>query len=95
MIAAQIFPPERVLVRQIDLEYLILGWQSDLKNGQALRERYGDRVGFHYSEAEDAGLFWSNDPHTPIRRMVREMGLETKERCLARNRKLQDALRPG
>jgi predicted amidohydrolase len=80
MIAAQIFPPQHVLVRQIDLESLILGWQSDLKNGQALRERYGDRVGF---------------PHTPIRRMVREMGLETKERCLARNRKLQDALRPG
>jgi predicted amidohydrolase len=95
MIAAQILPPERVLVRQIDLTYTILGWQPELRNGLAMREKYGDRVGYHYSEAEDAGLFWSNDPHTPIDRMVREMGLETKAESLARNCTLQDAIRGG
>jgi hypothetical protein len=46
-------------VEEIDLEYVLLGWQQRL-NGEALRERYGDRVGFHYSEAEDEGIFWSN-----------------------------------
>lgn len=93
LIAAQIRRPERVLVHEIDLSYAILAWQSDLRNGRAMQERYGDRVGYHYSETEDLGLFWSNDPQTPIGRMVREMGLETKAESLARNRRLQDALR--
>jgi predicted amidohydrolase len=95
MIAAQILPPERVLVQQIDLSTIILPWQPELRNGAAMREKYGDKVGYHYSEAEDLGLFWSNDPQTPIGRMVREMGLEEKEESLARNRKLQDAIRGG
>jgi hypothetical protein len=52
-------------------------------------------VGFHYSEAEDRGLFWSNDPQMPIGRMVRDMGLEPLDQSLARNLKLQDAIRGG
>jgi predicted amidohydrolase len=95
MIAAQILPPERVLVRQIDLSWLILPWQPELRNGSALRERYGDRVGFHYSEAEDRGLFWSNDPRISIARMVREMGLEVLDQTIERNRHLQDTIRGG
>jgi hypothetical protein len=91
----RVFHPERVLVRQIDLSYQILGWQPPLRNGAALREKYGDRVGFHYSEAEDRGLFWSNDPQMPIGRMVRDMGLETLDGALERNLKLQDAIRGG
>ena len=95
MIAAQILPPERTLVQQIDLSCLILPWQPELRSGEAMRAKYGDRVGCHYSEAEDRGLFWSNDPRMPIDRMVREMGLATLDESLARNRKLQDALRGG
>jgi predicted amidohydrolase len=95
MIGAQILPPERVLVQQIDLSCLILPWQPELRNGAALSERYGDKVGYHYSEAEDRGLFWSNDPRTPIGQMVRELGLETLAESLERNHKLQDALRGG
>jgi predicted amidohydrolase len=94
-IGAQIFPPDRTLVRQIDLSYALVGWQSPLRNGEALSAKYGDRVGYHYSEAEDVGLFWSNDPQLPIGRMLREMGLETKEDSIARNRKLQDTIRGG
>jgi predicted amidohydrolase len=95
MIAAQILPPERVLVRQIDLSYILLPWQPELRNGAAMRERYAENVGYHYSEAEDCGMFWSNDPRTPIGRMVREMGLEEKAASLDRNRKLQLSLRSG
>jgi beta-ureidopropionase len=95
MIAAQILPPRRVLVHQIDLNYMLLGWQPELRNGEALRDKYGSKVGYHYSEAEDRGLFWSNDPHLPIAQMVRELGLETLDETLARNRKLQDSLRGG
>jgi predicted amidohydrolase len=93
MIAAQILPPERVLVHQLDLSYLLLPWQPELRNGAAMREKYGDRVGYHYSEAEDRGLFWSNDPRMPIGRMVRELGLEAFDETIERNHKLQDAIR--
>ena len=41
-----------------------------------LTEAYGDAVGFHYSEAEDQGVFWSNDPHHPVGSMLEELGLE-------------------
>jgi predicted amidohydrolase len=95
MMAAQILPPERVLVRQIDLNYLVLPWQPELRSGEAMRQKYGDRVGYHYSEAEDRGLFWSNDPSVPIGRMVRELNLEPFDDTIERNRKLQDTIRGG
>lgn len=95
MIAAEIREPERVLVHQVDLSYELLGWQPKLGNGAALRQAFGDRVGFHYCEAEDRGLFWSNDPGTPIAQMVDELGLERMDDCVERSRALQDAMRPG
>ena len=95
MTAAQIREPDRILVSEIDLTYTLISWQPELRNGAVLSEAYGDRVGYMYSEAEDWGIFWSNDPSTPIDRMVREQGLETRDEILARNRELQDRIRGG
>ena len=83
-IAAQIRPPETVLVHQIDLSYAILPWTAKLANGRALRQQFGDRVGFHYYEDEDRGIFWSNDPAMTIHQMVRAAGLEEQREQLAR-----------
>jgi predicted amidohydrolase len=68
-IVAHIEPPEQLLVHEIDLSYAILPWSGKLHNGKALKDKYGDKIGFHYYEDEDLGIFWSNDPQTPIRRM--------------------------
>jgi predicted amidohydrolase len=87
--------PASILVTQIDLTYLIVGWQPKLENGKVLADKYGEAVGFRYSESEDRGIFWSNDPDRPIGQMVRELGLETLPVGLARNRQLQDKLRGG
>ncbi|HWB98401.1 MAG TPA: hypothetical protein VG672_16940, partial [Bryobacteraceae bacterium] len=82
-ITAQIRPPEEMLVREIDLSYAILPWSSRLKNGAALRQKYGEKVGFRYYEDEDCGIFWSNDPRTPIGEMVRALGVtESREELL-------------
>jgi hypothetical protein len=62
LMAAQVESPGTVLVHQMDLSYALLGWSAPLRNGQALTEAYGDRVGYHYEPREDLGLFWSNDP---------------------------------
>jgi predicted amidohydrolase len=83
-IAAQIRPPENVLAYELDLSYAILPWSAKLKNGAALRQKYGDAVGFHYYEEEDRGLFWSNDPRTTIRQMLRSLGLEEQREQFAR-----------
>ncbi len=88
MVAAQVLPPGRVLVHQVDLSYAIMGWSGFLKDGEALREKYGDRVGFHYSSREDTGLFWSNDPATPIAEMVRAIGGEEMDLQIDRNRRI-------
>jgi predicted amidohydrolase len=86
---------EGVFVEQIDLDYRILGWQSTLHNGAAFDERFGARAGYRYSEAEDCGIFWSNDPALPIAEMVRMLDLETKADEIGRARKALVRLRGG
>lgn len=85
-IAAQIKPPQSVLVHELDLSYAILPWSSKLRNGEALKKAYGDKVGFHYYEDEDCGIFWSNDPKTTIGEMVRSIGVLELEEEMARVR---------
>jgi predicted amidohydrolase len=85
-IAAYIDPPAQLLVHELDLSYAILPWSSKLKNGKALREKYGDKIGFRYYEDEDCGVFWSNDPAMPVRKMVQTLGVLEAEDELARVR---------
>jgi len=78
-ITAQIKPPDQVLVQEIDLSYALLPWSKELRNGEALREKYGDKVGFRYYEDEDRGIFWSNDPSVTIGEMLRSLGVAEEE----------------
>lgn len=95
-ITAQVKPPEETLVQEIDLSYAILPWSAKLSQGAALRDRYGDRVGFRYYPEEDLGIFWSNDPQLPIGKMIRSIGLAEAGDELQRIRKLyQKAGVPG
>ena len=86
-IAAQITPPQSILVHELDLSYALLPWSSKLRNGAALRQAYGERVGFHYYEDEDCGIFWSNDPKITIGEMVRAIGVLELEDEMAHVRK--------
>ncbi len=85
-ILAQIKPPGPVLVQEIDLSYAILPWSAKLRNGKAIEDRCGPRIGYRYYEDEDCGIFWSNDPQTPARVMVQSAGLLEAEEQLARVR---------
>ncbi len=78
-IAAQVLEPADILVAEIDLSYLIIPWSRRLRNGEYVKERYGDRMGYRYYEAEDVGIFWSNDPEMPIAKLTEEDGLVTVE----------------
>ena len=84
-----------VLVEQIDLDYVQLTWQPKLRDGKVFSDKYGDRVGYRYSAAEDSGIFWSNDPDKPITEMVRELKLELPNDLLDRNRRLYEKHRSG
>ncbi len=96
LVAAQIREPKATLVHEIDLSYMILPWSPELRNGEALREAFGDRVGFRYSESEDRGVFWSNDPSTSIGEMARSLGLrETVADEQTRAGEAHDRLRGG
>ena len=67
-----------------------------MRHGAAFREAFGDRVGYRYSESEDRGIFWSNDPGRPIGEMARSLGLlESPTEQEARAREAQDRLRGG
>jgi predicted amidohydrolase len=86
---------EGVLVHQIDLSYAITGWASGLNGGESLRKKYGDKVGFTYYEGEDAGIFWSNDPTTPIREMFKAFGYQEPDKDAELSRLVQDKVRGG
>ena len=85
-IVAQVKAPGQVMAHEIDLSYAILPWSSKLRNGKALQEMFGEKIGFRYYEDEDCGIFWSNDPRTPVRRMVQSLGVLEAEEELARVR---------
>ncbi len=91
-IEAQIRKPG-VCVHQIDLSYVRLCWSRTLDDGLAFKRKYGDRAGYVYYEDEDCGVFWSNDPAIPIRRMAKELGQMEMNDHIERVRQLQDAAR--
>ena len=95
VIAQATTPSSVVMVDQIDLSFALLDWQPKLGNGKAFTDKYGKGAGFRYSEAEDGGIFWSNDPNIPVMKMVRDLGLELPGVSIDRNKKLQDKLRGG
>lgn len=86
-----------VMVEQIDLSFEIVHWSETLRDGRALSERFGERVGYRYSSREDTGVFWSNDPNTPIATMIRQAGLLPMRDLLRQSRQLARATRsrPG
>jgi predicted amidohydrolase len=86
---------EDVLVHQIDLSYALLHWEAVLEEGEGLRRKFGDKVGFHYYRPEDAGIFWSNDPGAPIAQMIASLGLSESDANVERVRRLEDLARGG
>ncbi|RIQ32479.1 carbon-nitrogen hydrolase family protein [Jiangella rhizosphaerae] len=88
LVAARLLGPG-VLVHELDLSYAVLGWSASLRDGLAFREAFGDRAGYHYSPREDVGLFWSNDPATPIDAMTARLGVEDLRDQVARNASLR------
>ena len=83
----------QVMTAEIDLSWALVGWQPTLGNGQAFTDRYGDGAGYRYWPEDDCGLFWSNDPQTPIKRMLRDLGYGPLDKELRRNQKAQRAAR--
>ena len=80
-IPAQTLSPDSTLVHQLDLSYAILPWQPKLQKGEALRKKYGDKVGFRYYEDEDCGIFWSNDPQFPLPKWRVLSAFSRRSRC--------------
>ncbi len=85
----------QILVHQIDLSFAIVHWDERLEEGAALTRRYSDKVGYVYYRPEDGGIFWSNDPATPIARMLASLGLHSTESELQRIRLAEDKARGG
>ena len=87
-IPAQVLQPNSTLVHQLDLSYAILPWQPKLQKGEAMRKKYGDKVGFRYYEDEDCGIFWSNDSQLSVAEMARSIGVLEAEAMLERVRSI-------
>jgi predicted amidohydrolase len=66
-----------VLVHRFDLVSIAVGWTPEIADGRAFQNRFGERGGHIWNTREDAGLFWSNDPHVTVGSMLRELDAET------------------
>ena len=95
LIAAQVKPPQRVLVHRVDLSYMVLPWSQQLRGGKGFTRLFGDRVGYHWSDTELSGTFWSNDPETTIGEMAEKLGVLEFHEEVERSRRLQEAAREG
>ena len=87
-IPAQVLLPNQTLTHEFDLSYAILPWHPKLQKGEALRKKYGEKVGLRYYEDEDLGIFWSNDPQIPVAEMARSIGVLEAEPMLERVRSI-------
>ena len=88
-------PEGGVLVHQIDLSYEIAGWDPGWDNGDALKKKFGDRVGFTYYFGEDCGIYWSNDPKVSIGDLMRDYGFPEPSDDYVKERILEDKIRGG
>lgn len=95
MIEAEVSQENAVLVHEIDLSFALLHWEAVLEDGEALRRKFGAKVGFHYYRPQDAGIFWSNDPSMLIGDMIKSLGLVESDANVERIRLLQEKARGG
>jgi predicted amidohydrolase len=84
-----------VLVHQIDLSFAITGWLPGLDEGRAVTRKFGDKAGYNYYFDQDTGIFWSNDPSTPIGTMMDSLGFPDVDQQTERVRLMQEKLRGG
>jgi hypothetical protein len=56
LVAAQVKGRQEVLVHQLDPSFAVLGWSPRLRNGEALTEKFGYGIGYHYEPREDLSL---------------------------------------
>lgn len=92
---AEVVGNDEVLVAEIDLSYARLNFSHPLRNGEAVRERWGDDAGYMYSETEDMGLFWSNDNTRTIGSMLEELDLQIDlDRMVSENERHLKPYRP-
>ena len=69
--------------------------ERGVKEAEALTRRFGDRVGYHYYNDQDGGIFWSNDPNMTIGQMIRSIGLMESDANVERVRHFDDRARGG
>jgi predicted amidohydrolase len=84
-----------VLLAEVDLSFAILHWSDALRCGDVFREKYGDRIGYHYDHREDTGVFWSNDPNLTIGEAGKSLGLVEMNSQIETGRLLQNQARGG
>lgn len=85
----------RVMLCELDLSYALLGWSEQLRNGDAMKEKFGDKVGYVFSVREDGGVFWSNDPKKSIGEMYREIGVGEIIPEIHESKRIDDQVRGG
>jgi apolipoprotein N-acyltransferase len=82
-----------VLVHRFDLSAAVVHWSTAIEEGRAFARAFTGRGGFSWSAREDTGLFWSDDPATPVAAMLRQLGVEEMDATIARIGKYLDPLR--
>ncbi len=84
---------KQVLVERVDLDYRVLPWNSLRDFGQALGQKYGERIRQDWDLEQDLCLLTSRDESLPVGELLKLESLETHREHLARNIVTQEAHR--
>ena len=94
-VVAQASRDREAVVARVDLDYRLVPSRFLWTRGDALKERYGDRIDYGWHDAEGSCIMTSRDPDLPVGRFVEMEAVETMPDWLARNRRAQDEARGG
>lgn len=88
-------PINRVIWRDINLDYMVAHWDFNFPIMEAARAAYGDRVNIRVEREAAHFLLEPSDPTLTTEQIIRELGVEPLAQYLARHEAAYEALRRG
>jgi predicted amidohydrolase len=94
-ILAETSKHQRVVARQIDLDYIVCHFDFHPHMPDHLQRKYGNDITVRAHQQEGRFVVWSNSDDVPLDGLVQEEGLEAVQDYYGRHRSAYAALREG
>ncbi len=94
-ILAETSKHQRVVARQVDLDYMLCHFDFHSRMPEHLQRKYGRGIGVRAYAEDGRFMVWSNKEHLPLDALAAREGLEAVQDYYDRHRAVYPALRDG